>query len=185
MVWPFSSKSPSDNSSSDDFESRQPRRSSERKREGPNTSPTQQQLLLEDTEPRFNNGPSNPQLPLKEAVESIKADDFSFSRLSQMPCFREAGLTGLSAMAVLGSVVFLVQKSPSKAANWAVGGLLLGSTVSWEQCRSQRRKEMAFAAKARETVAAKEKPMVHKHDENLTEENQKNREKMSSWWSRG
>jgi cytochrome c oxidase assembly protein subunit 20 len=178
MVWPFSRGSEGANS---DGSTPQPKRSSERVKEEPSA---QQQLLLEDTEPRFNNGPANPQLPLKQAVDSIKTDDFKFDSLVKMPCFREAGLTGLSALGVLSTVVFVVQKSPTKAVNWGIGGLLLGSTVSWEQCRSQRRKEMAFAARARETVASKEKPMLKK-DETLTEDEEKNRVTVKSWWSRG
>lgn len=182
MVWPFGGGS---GSSSDEDQKSHSKRSSERQRV-PSLEPKKdQQLLLEDTEPRFNNGPAAPQLPIKQAMESIKTEDFTFSNLVKMPCFREAGLTGLSALGVLGTVVFLVQKSPKKAVNWAVGGFLLGSCVSWEQCRSQRRKELAFAAKARETVAAKEKPMLTKQGETLTSGDEKNRENVKSWWSRG
>lgn len=182
MVWPFSRGS---EVSAADSSTPRPKRSSERKRED-TPQPKEQQLLLEDTEPRFNNGPANPnQLPIQQAMDRITVESFTLSSLAKMPCFREAGLTGLSAMGVLGMVVFLVQKSPSKAANWAVGGLLLGSTVSWEQCRSKRRKEFAFTAQARETVAAKEKPMLNKPGESLGEEKEKNRETVKSWWNRG
>lgn len=101
-----------------------------------------------------------------------------------MPCFREAGLTGFSALGVLGAAVFLAQKSPAKAANWAVGGFLVGSTVAWEQCRSQRRKEMAFAQQAKQTVANKERPMMKQQSETIDEKVKETREEVKSWWKR-
>lgn len=178
MVWPFSSSSSSDQGTT-------PKRSSERKRDAPEApKPQQKPLLLEDTEPRFNNGPSKPELPIKEAVNSISLSDFHFQNLVRIPCFREAALTGLSALGVLGAAVFVAQKSPAKAANWGVGGFLLGSTVAWEQCRSHRRKELAFAQQAKQTVASKEKPMLHKPSETIDEVTAKKREEVKSWWSR-
>ncbi|CAM9024225.1 unnamed protein product [Wickerhamomyces anomalus] len=177
MVWPFNKKeNEGDRAVVDESSQSKPRRTS-----APRSDQT---LLLEDTEPRFNNGPSNPSLPIKEAVDSIKADDFSFNGLVKIPCLREALMTGISSLGVLGTIIFIAQKSPTKAANWGVGGFLLGSTVSWEQCRSKRRKEQAFAAKARETVAAKERPMMHKPEEKITEEVAKSRAEASSWWRR-
>ncbi|CCH42932.1 Cytochrome c oxidase protein 20, mitochondrial [Wickerhamomyces ciferrii] len=178
MVWPFNKKEESKEepkpveSSSSSIQ--QTRRSSAPRSEQP--------LLLEDTEPRFNNGPANPINPLKQAVDTIKADDFKPTSLVKIPCLREALMTGISALGVLGAVIFIAQKNASKAVNWGVGGFLLGSTVSWEQCRSKRRKEQAFAAKAREVVANKEKPMLHKRDDELKESG--SREEARSWWKR-
>lgn len=176
MVWPFNKKDKESEVKQEESSSTTPRRSSAPRSEQP--------LLLEDTEPRFNNGPANPQLPLKQAVESIKVEDFAFSSLVRIPCLREALMTGISSLGVLGTIIFIAQKSPTKAANWGVGGFLLGSTVSWEQCRSKRRKEQAFAAKARETVAKKERPMLHKPEEKITKEIEKSREEAKSWWKR-
>lgn len=178
MVWPFNKKETREENQS--VAEVQPE-SKARRTSAPRSDQT---LLLEDTEPRFNNGPANPTLPIKQAVDSIKTDDFSFQSLVKIPCLREALMTGISSLGVLGTIIFIAQKSPTKAANWGVGGFLLGSAVSWEQCRSKRRKEQAFAAKARETVAAKERPMMHKPEENITEEIAKSREEATSWWRR-
>jgi cytochrome c oxidase assembly protein subunit 20 len=208
MGWPFSASSEKDASIQEGNTSNTiPKRSSERKSSFQFDAPTTpskapppspkplttpqpssdthaKPLLLEDTEPRFNNGPDRPEIPIKEAVNKISLESFKFDNLVKIPCFREAGLTGLSALGVLGTIIFIAQKSPAKAANWGVGGFLLGSTVSWEQCRSKRRRELAFAATARETVAAKERPMLTKAEEKTTEDQLKNREEVKSWWKR-
>ena len=72
-------------------------------------------------------------------------------------------------MFVTGGVTFLYHKNPSKAVNWSIGGLLLGSIVGWEQCRMRRKRSFQVAQMARETMAAKQRPMVKKmgHDERL------------------
>ncbi|KAH3675558.1 hypothetical protein WICMUC_002647 [Wickerhamomyces mucosus] len=183
MVWPFSNGG-NDKPIIESHE--QPRRSSERittrsVEQFSTPSSEEKQLLLEDTQPRFYNGPNNPtnEPMVKQAINSISLSDFQFSNLVKIPCFRDAGLTGLSSMFVLGSIIFITQKSVPKAINWSIGGLLLGSTISWEQCRSKRRREFEFTQKAKDLVAQKEKPMVSKPEIEVEK-----REEVSSWWKR-
>ncbi|QLQ81930.1 hypothetical protein HG537_0G01840 [Torulaspora globosa] len=135
-----------------------------------------QRILLEDTKPRFNGEISQSQLAVsqeeanfKKAWKSISKDDFSFGKLTAIPCFRDAGLIGFSCMFVTGAVTFLYHKNPSRSANWSVGGLLLGSVVGWEQCRLRRKRSFQVAQMARDTVAAKRRPMLNavEHDEKV------------------
>ncbi|QLL34813.1 hypothetical protein HG536_0H01880 [Torulaspora globosa] len=133
-----------------------------------------QRILLEDTKPRFNGETSQSQLAVSQeeanfrrAWNSISKEDFSFGKLTAIPCFRDAGLVGFTCMFVTGAVTFLYHKNPTRAANWSVGGLLLGSVVGWEQCRLRRKRSFQVAQMARQTVAAKPKPMLNAvaHDE--------------------
>lgn len=135
-----------------------------------------QKILLEDTNPRFNTemsqsqaAKSQEQASLMKAWDSISRDDFSMSKLTSIPCFRDAGLIGFTSMFVVGTVTFLYHKNPTRSANWSVGGLLLGSIVGWEQCRLRRKRSFQIAQMARKTVAAKENPMLKPvtHDESL------------------
>ncbi|SCU95627.1 LANO_0E10880g1_1 [Lachancea nothofagi CBS 11611] len=122
--------------------------------------------LLEDTEPRFANesqshyASAQEQASLRTAWDTVGWNDFSLQRLTQIPCFRDAGMSGFTSMFVLGSVMFLYHKNPGRAANWAVGGFMLGSIVGWEQCRLRRKKSFQTAQMAKNTVANKEKPML-------------------------
>lgn len=174
MVWPFNRSKEEEPKEEKPVERTAPKRSSQ---------PKDQKLLLEDTQPRFNNGAKPNNLPIKEAITSIKTDDFKFGNLVSIPCFRTALLTGISSMGVLGTMIFIFQKSPRKASNWAVGGFFLGSTFSWEQCRYKRRKEFEFAEKARETVARKQKPMMNNPTSAISDAQLEAREEMKkSWW---
>ncbi|CAI4038100.1 hypothetical protein SMKI_04G4400 [Saccharomyces mikatae IFO 1815] len=136
-----------------------------------------QKILLEDTPPKFADDLSNSQLAkkqeratLKEAWDSIRWSDFTLQRLTSIPCFRDAGMLGFSSMFLMGSVIFIYHKSPTKAMNWAMSSLILGSIVGWEQCRLKRQKSFQIAQLAKETVAKKEKPMLHSvsHDPSLS-----------------
>ena len=138
-----------------------------------------QKILLEDTPPKFTNDLSNSQLAkkqdratLKEAWDSVRWGDFSLERLTSIPCFRDAGMLGFSSMFLMGSVIFIYHKSPTKATNWAMSSLILGSIVGWEQCRLKRQKSFQIAQLAKETVAKKERPMMHNvvHDPALPEQ---------------
>lgn len=64
-------------------------------------------------------------------------------------------------MFVVGTVIMFYHKNPAKAANWGVGSFMLGSIVGWEQCRMRRKRSFQIAEMAKQTVAAKEKPMLH------------------------
>lgn len=126
-----------------------------------------QKFLLEDTKPRFSSESSSvaareqERASLKEAWDTINFSDVTVSKVLSIPCFRDAGIGGFTSMFVVGSVMFLYHKNPARAANWGVGGFMLGSIVGWEQCRMRRRRSFQIAAMAKQTVAAKEKPMLH------------------------
>ena len=107
-----------------------------------------QKFLLEDTPPKFADDLSNSQLAkkqeratLKEAWDSIRWSDFSLQKLTSIPCFRDAGMLGFSSMFLMGSIIFIYHKSPTKATNWAMSSLILGSIVGWEQCRLKGQKK--------------------------------------------
>lgn len=136
-----------------------------------------EQVLLEDLPKRFNPDEYDPRKQqqqkqqqqnqqkamMKMALDSISSNDFKFETLVKIPCFRDAGLIGISSMGVLATIIFLVHKNPSRAANWGVGGGLLGSLVGWEQCRSQRKRSFENVEKAK--AALREKPRQMKNQE--------------------
>lgn len=128
-----------------------------------------QKILLQDTEPRFKESEQQIQnvsneTALKEAVRTIKWQDFSAESLTGIPCFRDAGMVGFSSMFILGSVTLLYHKNPTKAVNWSMCGLLLGSIVGWEQCRLMRKNSFKNAELAKAVVRNKPKPMLHNNN---------------------
>ena len=124
-----------------------------------------QKILMQDTKPRFDpeggaNGKGEAPAPremMRAAVSNLTWSDFSFAKLSEVPCFRDAGLVGFSAMFIMGSVTLLYHKNPLKAANWATGGLLLGSVVGWEQCRLKRKRSMEMSQAAMQAMQKRDK----------------------------
>jgi cytochrome c oxidase assembly protein subunit 20 len=147
MVWPFSSSS----SSSPTPEVPAP------------AAPQQKQpQFLEDLPPKFEDHTTLPAggVPgasasgsaegglLTNAVRSIQPSDFG--KLHEMPCFREAILTGGAVGGVVFAVMITTRSAVPRAFNWAVGGLLVGSIVSWEQCRFKLRQEKKNQLMARE-----------------------------------
>ncbi|QPG76718.1 hypothetical protein FOA43_004112 [Brettanomyces nanus] len=72
-------------------------------------------------------------------LKSLSWDNFQFSNLIQIPCFRDAGLSGFSCMFVFSTVLFLYHRDLRKSLNWGYGGLLLGSVFGWEHCNRIRR----------------------------------------------
>lgn len=139
-----------------------------------------QKILLKDTDPRFQDSNSNntdtPDASgiLKQAWGTISKEEFTLANMVNIPCFRDAGILGFSAMFLMGlsTAIISKRKQPllgvsywNKVMNWSIGGLLFGSVVGWEQCRLQRRKSFEIAQLAIETVQRKEKPML-KHKDN-------------------
>lgn len=137
--------------------------------EQPKHDAVEEKVFLEDLKPKYEPLESPAKVPAKPVFklvfETITIENFYFSNLIKIPCFRDAGLIGLSLMGVLATTILLIHKNPSRAANWGVGGGLLGSLVGWEQCRTQRSRSFENVEKAKATVRAKPRPMVHsKHD---------------------
>lgn len=159
MVWPFSKKKEQELDSVVETP-REPRLT--------NYS-SGQKFLLEDTKPRFTNESQNKQQRLQEQAQirdawnTLSWQDFSLAKLTSIPCFRDAGMSGFTSMFVVGTVIFLYHKNPARAANWSIGGYMLGSIVGWEQCRMKRKRGFQVAEMAKQTVATKERPMVKQH----------------------
>ncbi|KAI0461165.1 hypothetical protein LJB42_001180 [Komagataella kurtzmanii] len=134
--WPFSNK----------------KNSQEKQQKEPEPEPR----YLDELPPKFDDSkqavPIPSTSPLKQAVNKISIEDFSPANLISIPCFRDAGLSGFTVMAVFGSITFLYHKNIQKTTNWAFGGFLLGSIFGWEQCNSIRRKSMMTAQIAKESL---------------------------------
>lgn len=122
-----------------------------------------QKILMKDTKPRFDpeNNNINSNAPttemMKNALDSITVKDFKFESLTEIPCFRDAGMVGFSSMFILGTITLLYHKNPIKATNWATGGLILGSIVGWEQCRLKRKKSMEISQIAMQKMQEKKR----------------------------
>lgn len=96
--------------------------------------------LLEDLPPAFEDHSAKKpniedlKLPsLSQTVGNIGVEDFK--QLPQIPCFRNAMLTGLGIGATAASVMFVSKRVVSRSVNWGVGGFIIGSIITWEQCR--------------------------------------------------
>lgn len=119
--------------------------------------PEPEAKFFEDLLPKFDDSvppeqaqpPAAQQAILAQAFSQLKISDLSFTRLIEIPCFREATITGFQAMGVLGTITLFIYKNPSRLANWGACGFLLGSMVGWEQCRLIRRKKSQLIEKAR------------------------------------
>ncbi|KAL7667010.1 Cytochrome c oxidase assembly protein COX20, mitochondrial [[Candida] zeylanoides] len=120
----------------------------------------EQPQYLEDLPPKFEDketAPVRPEATVAGVLPTVKLADFAPANMVMIPCFRDAMLTGFSAMGVLGVVTFLIHKNAAKAFNWSVGGFFLGNIVGWEQCRSIRRKSFHTMERARQLNQEKNK----------------------------
>ncbi|SGZ55479.1 CIC11C00000002873 [Sungouiella intermedia] len=108
--------------------------------------------LLEDLPPKFEDKePAHEsQTTFVNALQKFLLNDLTIDHYVGMPCFREAMLTGFQSMGVLGTVTFLIHKSPSRSVHWGVCGFFLGSVVGWEQCRSIRRRSFQTVEAAKQ-----------------------------------
>ncbi|KAF6828577.1 mitochondrial cytochrome c oxidase protein 20-like protein [Colletotrichum plurivorum] len=104
---------------------------------------------------------------ISEAVKTIKTEDFL--TVSQTPCARDGFLAGIASGAGLGALKYVFRArnldysheigTPLKAANWAVGGFLMGSIASFEYCQYQRRQERV---RMKRTVEVYQETMAEK-----------------------
>lgn len=87
---------------------------------------------------------------LKSAVNMVKPSDF-VTAPQRIPCFSQALSTGgvISAMSFAILSVSSYRSTGNwknvrylKSMNWAMVGFLVGSIVSWEQCRFKHRQEL-------------------------------------------
>lgn len=87
---------------------------------------------------------------VKSFVGTLKPENFYMSNLVQIPCFREAGLSGFSCFFVFSTVIYFYHANLHKAVNWGFGGLLLGSIFGWEHCNNTRRNSQLAVRLAQE-----------------------------------
>lgn len=92
---------------------------------------------------------------VKSFVGTLTPQHFYFSNLVQIPCFREAGLSGFTCFFVFSSVLYFYHRSLRKAVNWGFGGLLLGSIFGWEHCNNTRRNSQMAVKLAQERFERK------------------------------
>ncbi|GME87371.1 unnamed protein product [[Candida] boidinii] len=147
------------------------------------SSTSKKPVFLEDIPPKFEdksqrqlqnaqNQQQQQQQPgmgqqIKEAFNTISVDDFKFESISKIPCFREAGLSGFSAMFVFGTVMLFYHKDFRRAANWGFGGLMLGSIFGWEQCNNTRRNGLKNVQLAQEKFQQKQMEKYMKEREEI------------------
>ncbi|KAK2004009.1 hypothetical protein LX36DRAFT_650466 [Colletotrichum falcatum] len=106
--------------------------------------PEQHQNKLDPTDFQNNFPPKerNAQMgdpSIGEAIKTIKWSDFL--EIYKAPCVRDGLVTGIVFGATVGALRMVMRGSPSKAANWAVGSFMAGSTGQFEYCQYLRRQE--------------------------------------------
>lgn len=127
-----------------------------------------EETFLEDLPPKFeDNETKRPdEATYLAAINKISLSDFTIDNYVTMPCFREAMLTGFSAMGVLGVVTLLIHKSPGRSVNIGIGGFFLGSVIGFEQCRSIRRRSFQNVEKAKQANQARMQSKIDDRQEN-------------------
>lgn len=88
---------------------------------------------------------------VSNVVGQIGVNDFK--TVTQIPCFRDAMITGfITGGSVLG-VMLSMRRSTLSAANWSIGGFLIGCVGKWEMCRYNRKQSFENAALAHQVYA--------------------------------
>ncbi|QPG93637.1 hypothetical protein C2857_001327 [Epichloe festucae Fl1] len=105
---------------------------------------------------------------VSEAVGMIKTDDFV--NVHNTPCARQGFLTGIAAGAGVGGLKFVLRGNAVKAANWAVGMFILGSTLSYEYCQYLRRAERIQMKRHIEVVTGNKRELARKAAEEKKEQ---------------
>ncbi|KAK2595557.1 hypothetical protein QQS21_006731 [Conoideocrella luteorostrata] len=107
------------------------------------------------TDKRSNAAPT-----ISKAVGMIKKDDFT--NIHNTPCARQGFLAGIAAGAGVGGLKFVLRGNAVKAANWAVGMFILGSTASYEYCQYLRRAERIQMKRHIEVVTESKREQARK-----------------------
>ncbi|KAL6941546.1 hypothetical protein ACO0RG_002680 [Hanseniaspora osmophila] len=144
-----------------------------------------QKILLRDTKPKYSENEQNSEKTYEQLLETFSKDDLKPSNLVVVPCFRQAGLLGLSTMFVVGSVMFISLKNVKRASNWAVAGFGIGSIFGWEKCRYQRRKELQIANKLdalQQAVKEKQEKKLNSLQENAAKKAQDQEKSWYKFW---
>ncbi|KAG6035968.1 hypothetical protein E4U41_005854 [Claviceps citrina] len=94
------------------------------------------------------------------AIGMIKTDDFT--NVHNTPCARQGFIAGIAAGAGAGGLKFVLRGNAIKAANWAVGVFILGSTLSYEYCQYLRRAERLQMKRHIEIVTENKRELARK-----------------------
>ncbi|KYK54848.1 hypothetical protein DCS_06809 [Drechmeria coniospora] len=111
---------------------------------------------------------ANARPTISEAVSMIKTEDFA--TVATTPCARQGFLAGIASGAGLGGLKFVLHGNATKAANWAVGFFLLGSTLSYEYCQYRRRAERIQMKRHIEVVSENRRELARKAAEKQREQ---------------
>lgn len=120
---------------------------------------TEKSEYLEDLKPKFEDNLEEKKKLRQEQLQGVIGEQnrfqlawstVKFNDLLQMhtiPCFgRAVGVGGAIAGVTFGVMKFMRKgESRNKILNWTMLGFLLGSVVSWEQCRYQLRQQQKVA----------------------------------------
>jgi len=87
-----------------------------------------------------------------EAIKRINPTE-DLRNIGNVPCARQALLTGIAGGTGFGAVMFLSRRRTWQAANWAVGTFVGISALMWENCRRKRVKELSQMAIIQEKFA--------------------------------
>ncbi|KHN97174.1 Cytochrome oxidase biogenesis protein, Cox20 subunit [Metarhizium album ARSEF 1941] len=112
------------------------------------------------------------------AVSMIKTEDFT--NVHNTPCARQGFLTGIAAGTGIGGLRFVLSGNAVKAANWAVGMFILGSTASYEYCQYLRRAERIQMKRHIEVVSENRREQARKADKEKKEQMRLEQERIAA-----
>ncbi|KAJ6264672.1 hypothetical protein Dda_0821 [Drechslerella dactyloides] len=124
-----------------------------------------------------------------DAINHISTD--SVTKIHQMPCFRQAYLTGIATGFGFGGVKMILKASVYNACTWAVGMFCFSSIVIWEACRWRRGREHDGMVRAMQLIEYKrlerERRLEEKKQEQVRlkqqeEEEVRRKEAEKRWW---
>lgn len=115
---------------------------------------------------KTTNGDYDNHINLYETLQNMNwSEEFRLNKLLHIPCFRDAGLIGITSMTVVCTTLYITQLRNNTLSrfglfNWSMTSLIFGSILGWEQCRYHRRKNQLITDVAIETVKNKRRPML-------------------------